>query len=458
MSGIKAGVVVVNRFCSSSSKEFSNYISYIDREEAIRQEYLSEYNLYNDYMDNPEKTTGLFTSDNFRLSLKEKELLKERFKKAQDNNSLMWQTVISFDNRWLAEHGLYDAENQIVDERRLKEYATGAINTMLKNESLQNATWSGAIHYNTDNVHIHVAIVETNPQREKVMYQQYEYVPNIHGEYVQLTNGEYVKANGRNEMGKSGLRLPHFDRRESIDENGNPLFKEEYKGRFKLKSIEACKKYMVDNIIEQKENNILINKIIREQIVKSKKNMSLAKDAELKKDFLALYKAMPDVNRSLWNYNNNIMKKLRPQIDELTTRYLEKYHKESLLELREILHKQSEEYNIAYGTSDRDFEENKINELYERMGNAILKEIKYFDKNVTGSNVGYSQSSQKMLKNIDKKGTGRKYKWGKKLAIELDKSCIALKKAMDKTYEEESINMREYHKLEKELFKANYEK
>ena len=79
---------------------------------------------------------------------------------AQDNGSLMWQTVISFDNRWLAEHGIYDAKNNVLDERKLKEIARGGVNRMLEKEHLESAIWSAAIHYNTDNVHVHIATVE----------------------------------------------------------------------------------------------------------------------------------------------------------------------------------------------------------------------------------------------------------------------------------------------------------
>lgn len=39
----------------------------------------------------------------------EKKELKRVFEKAQENDSLMWQTVISFDNRWLEENGLYQS-------------------------------------------------------------------------------------------------------------------------------------------------------------------------------------------------------------------------------------------------------------------------------------------------------------------------------------------------------------
>lgn len=38
MSSIKAGVVVINKFCPADSKAFSGYISYIDRSEAKRNE------------------------------------------------------------------------------------------------------------------------------------------------------------------------------------------------------------------------------------------------------------------------------------------------------------------------------------------------------------------------------------------------------------------------------------
>ena len=36
MNHVKAGVVVVTKFCKSSSKAFSSYIDYVDREEAAR--------------------------------------------------------------------------------------------------------------------------------------------------------------------------------------------------------------------------------------------------------------------------------------------------------------------------------------------------------------------------------------------------------------------------------------
>ncbi len=172
MSEIVSGVNVMTEFCKPVSHVFANYINYIDRLDSKRNEMLSTYSLYNDYMDNPEKTTGLFTKGKLQLKPEEKDALKKVFETARGNGSLMWQTVISFDNRWLEKYGVYDSKTNILDENKLKEVATGAINKMLENEHLENAVWSGAIHYNTDNIHIHVATVELIPMRQQKEYTE----------------------------------------------------------------------------------------------------------------------------------------------------------------------------------------------------------------------------------------------------------------------------------------------
>src|SRR5699024_12555630 len=37
---------------------------------------------------------------------------------------------------------------------------------------MDNALWSASVHYNTDNIHIHIATVETDPTRERVKRKQ----------------------------------------------------------------------------------------------------------------------------------------------------------------------------------------------------------------------------------------------------------------------------------------------
>ena len=93
------GVVVVNKFCKPGDKSgvFRGYIDYIDREEATRNKNTDRYNLFQNYMGNPEKTHALFTKTKDNLTAEEKEVLKDAFSQAYDNGSLLWQTVVSFD-------------------------------------------------------------------------------------------------------------------------------------------------------------------------------------------------------------------------------------------------------------------------------------------------------------------------------------------------------------------------
>ena len=175
MGKIKAGVVVVTEFCRPNDNRFQGYIDYINRSKAVRNKNTAKYNLYQDYMGNPNKTSGLFTSEKDNLSEDEKMQLKEIFEQAQSNESVMWQTVISFDNRWLKQNGIIRGYDDAIDEAKLKEVARGGVNRMLEAEKLDNAVWLGAIHFNTDNIHIHIATVEPVPMREKKEYTQYEY-------------------------------------------------------------------------------------------------------------------------------------------------------------------------------------------------------------------------------------------------------------------------------------------
>lgn len=351
MNHVKAGVVVVTKFCKSSSKAFYSYIDYVDREEAARSNNTSKYNLYQDYMGNPEKSTGLFTETGDVQTMEEKTKLKDIFKQAQSKDSLMWQTVISFDNKWLEKNGLYSSKDKVLDEERLKGITRSAIHKMLEKEGLENAVWSAAIHYNTDNIHVHVATVEPEPMREKKKYIQYK---------NREVNGKTVKE-------------------PILDSDGQPVVKEEYKGKFKQSSIDTCKREIVNQIINERENNLKINSILRDSILKQKREHPLVKDKELCRMFLELHKNMPDCNRNMWNYNNPIMHSLKPQIDEITLCYIEKYHKEEFKQFQKMIEEQTEKYREAYG-GDSDYAKGKMDDMYSRMGNAILKEIRAFDK------------------------------------------------------------------------------
>ena len=180
-----ASIVVVTRFCESEGIPFSEYINYIDRDNATKRDALDKYNLFGEYlgyMENEEKTvqehykggtekvSSLFTKNSDSLNERERADIKKLFLKAQENGSNMWQTVISFENSYLAEMGIYDPVSGGLNEKVLMAAGRKAICAMLDKEGLQNAVWTASFHYNTDNIHIHVATVEPTPMREKCLF------------------------------------------------------------------------------------------------------------------------------------------------------------------------------------------------------------------------------------------------------------------------------------------------
>jgi hypothetical protein len=306
--------------------KLENKVNYELRNIDKIEERLKNYDKYMDYMANPEKTSSLFTELSNQLDEKEKSALKNRFKMAQENGSIMWQDVISFDNRWLEENGLYDAKTHTVDEERLKNITRLSMQEMLKREGLdKSVTWSGAIHYNTDNIHIHIATVEPIPTRDR--------------------------------------------------------------GKRKYKSIEIMKSKVINNIIDRSKEQKYINDLIRKRMVESKKNDTTLsfKNRSFKKDFLAIYHALPE-DRKQWSYGYNSISHVKPMIDKMTASYIEKYHKKDFQELLNKLEKEVAVFKKTYGEGDKkryeDYKVNKVNELYKRMGNAFLQEMRAYDKSL----------------------------------------------------------------------------
>ena len=394
-SGIKAGVTVMTKFVKPGAAAFDSYINYMDRDEAQRAEYTSKYNLYQDYMGNPEKTSSLFTAEK-DLSPEERKAMKDVFSHAEENGSLMWQTVISFDNRWLKENGLMN-EDGVIDEEKIKDVTRNSVRKMLHNENLDNAVWTAAIHYNTDNIHIHVATVEPEPMRKKKEFT--------------------------------------YKRKD-----GTTFTKEEYVGRFKMDSIEKCKSSVVNQILREQETNKEINRIIQESILADKKQFDFSDDKELMDQFLKIYNSLPDCDRKMWNYNQNIMAGVRPEIDKLTEMYIRKYHKDDFEELEKLLHDQDRKYREAYGTDreDRSYYDTKIEDLYARMGNSIMKDLRAYDKElreIQRSQEAAQKAAEAARKRSIRKGKRDLRRDAIRTRLELGRAMSRLKKNMRDEYE-----------------------
>lgn len=357
------GVVVVNKFCKPGDKSgvFRGYIDYIDREEATRNKNTDRYNLFQNYMGNPEKTHALFTKTKDNLTAEEKEVLKDAFSQAYDNGSLLWQTVVSFDNQWLEQNGLYNRTTHILDEPKLNEITRLAVSKMLEKENMDHALWSAAIHHNTDNIHIHIAITEITPMREKKEFTEYKFVKE---------KEKYVNEKGYEDFRIVKKKVP------VLDEKGNPQTYTEYRGKFQQSSLAVLKRTYVNEIINEREINEEINRVIREVMIQSVRDNPLVKDRELVNDFIALCSHMPECNKNMWNYNNSIMANVRFEVDMMTKKIIDKYHGEDMKKLDEILIKQSDNYKAAYGGMSKDYRTGKLNDLYSRMGNAVLGQVR----------------------------------------------------------------------------------
>ncbi len=377
------GIILTSKFIVSTSRKFKSYVDYIDRKEAIRNDAYNRYSLYNDYMGNPTKTTGLFNSDVNFMSEAEKKGSKKLFEEAQKNESIMWQDVYSFDNKWLAKHGLYNPITKELDEEKIKDAVRKSTDFVIKKDNLlESAVWNGAIHYNTDNIHIHVAICEPKP----------------------TTN----------------------------------------RGKRTQKTLDNMKSNFTNELLNNKENYQEINNNIRKDIVNTKKDFSSFNDKEMKKLFFNIIKNLPKDERH-WHYDYNTMSDSKVYLNKMTEHYIKTYKEDEFKELCKKLDKQEEILKEVYGVGKRekykDYKQNKIDELYKRMGNTILTEVKEYIKEE---------------KKINKISKGKKYQSNSKSSLNILDRCISkknlneMKKALSNDFD--SIkNMNYYEQLQAKI-------
>ncbi|WP_223643409.1 MobP2 family relaxase [Planococcus sp. 4-30] len=319
----RPAVVIKSKFIAGSNggTSFNNYLNYMDRAET--HDKVNDFEKYQDYMSNQEKSTGLFTLIKDTLNDEDKDYYKDEFKKAQASGSILWQDVISFDNEWLKESGVLHEQN--IDTKQIQDATRSAVQDMLKKEGMiDSAIWTGAIHYNTDNIHVHVAIVQTKNLKER--------------------------------------------------------------GKRKQGSIDSMKSKVANKIIDRSKHNEKLNEFIRERVITSKRDdpfLSLKNQVmnrELVWQFKKIHKQLPDDKR-MWRYNMNAIQEVWPEIDKLTTLYIEKNFKEEFKDFQKQLEKEVDIHKRMYGNSANSerYRETKMTDLYTRMGNTILKEVSDYD-------------------------------------------------------------------------------
>jgi len=343
------GVVHKAKFVSRNGKEFHNYIDYIDRDEATRNYVFNDFSLFNDYMGNPEKSGSLFTADKDLLNNKEKKVLKEKFKLAQKHGSLMWQDVFSFDNDWLVEQGYYDEKTNVLDEERLRAAIRRTMNNQIERDNMNSAIWSASFHYNTDNIHIHVATVE-------------------------LTN------------------------------------KPKERGKRTQSSIDRMKSDFINELRDRQKEYQKINEIIRENIINSREKFLSSDDKILREKTIELLKKLP-TNRRYWYYDYNKINHVKPLLNSISKYYIQNYHREDYKELMKRLTIEEIEFKRVYGEGQegknkdryKDYKKNKLNDLYKRLGNSILKELREHVKEEENNSNKLNSNSEKDYENSKEK-------------------------------------------------------
>lgn len=137
---------------------YKEYIDYMNRSYATEQQ--------------NQEWTAVFNQDANYLQTKRVDQLKRNLEEAYQNGSLLWQGVISFDNEFLAQEGLYDKATGHVDQQAIKNVIREAMPKVIQKEGLSDsAFWWGNIHLNTDNIHVHIGLSEINSNREKIFYR-----------------------------------------------------------------------------------------------------------------------------------------------------------------------------------------------------------------------------------------------------------------------------------------------
>lgn len=340
MMSSSPGIVAVFHFSQPKNKQYTGYINYMNRPEAMRDEHFKEWNTvnldgYNRYMENPEKSFGLFTKSLRKMNQDQRTALKKQFIEAQQNHSIMWQTVVSFDNAFLAEHHLYDPDTKQVDQPKLQDAIRAGMDKLLKNEGLDaTAIWSAAIHLNTDNIHIHIATVEPEPHRE----------------FKVLADG--TETNKR-------------------------------KGMFKRDSMSKLKSAVAGQLFNRSESLAKISQLVRVGLPEHDQPWGELKDRDLIDLYREIRNRLPDDMRK-WKYNMNALKEVRPYIDAFSATYMQRYRPDELNELGDALKNETVFRAALYGKGQegkeldraKDYTTGKYEELYAKMGNSILSEMR----------------------------------------------------------------------------------
>lgn len=371
------GIILKTQFTSpnrSTSKGFSGFVDYIEREEATESEKnfvvedtitKEEFENYLNYMD---RFNGMFSLDSETLSLEKIKNIKSIFREAEQNGSIMWQDVVSFNNNFLEKEKIYDPIKNTLDEKRLISASKKMMNSFIEKEKLNEPYWVGAIHRNTDNIHIHFSTVERKPSRPE---KEYEGNYESRGKRKQSTI-DSMKTSFVNEL---GIHSEHY------------------------KAISKKRDKAINNL---------------KQVKLEDKFLSLSNYIKFEKTINELFDNLPDdweykVARNHVSYkflNSNDKKLVDNAISILATN--DNNLKSSIHDYHESIEKLNDKLIETYGLKEnpsKDFKHKRSKEFNERLGNCFLKEMGRYKRETNKNNYVDKKNKSKITL---KKGNANK--------------------------------------------------
>uniref|UniRef100_UPI003F68C24C MobP2 family relaxase n=1 Tax=Streptococcus pluranimalium TaxID=82348 RepID=UPI003F68C24C len=323
---------------------FREYIDYMNRSYATEEQ--------------SEELTAVFTQEADYLQKQRLRELKKQLETAYQNGSLLWQGVVSFDNAFLEEQGLYDVATGQVDQKAIKAVMRDMMPTLIQKEGLSDsAFWWGNIHLNTDNVHIHFGLSEVESNREKIFYQprgRMEYK----GNFSQKTINRF----------KSGIY--HGLLKEET--RSNFIRKEQVLANLKANLISSV--YQEDKITSSAEKNFLEQAYNHLPLNKKWRYGSNARDFAVSKFFL---------DRYLDSYLQNEGSAAYQEFLEETKGFLETYEDVYSAEKNQVYEKirkvDGKTIRILAESKGYDLEHHlarRVMDLRERLANNILRSLR----------------------------------------------------------------------------------
>ncbi|MGX7092828.1 MobP2 family relaxase [Hutsoniella sourekii] len=332
-------IVLKSRFriIGKDKRSYSTYIQYMDRKEAksIEKEMKETNKLVEEknktlgestikYLSDWQKTDNVFNDKEDAMTPESIAKTEKSFNIAEQNKTPLWQLVYSFDNEFLKENGFL-LNNGTLNDTAIKNATRKSMSHLLEKEQFNDTTvWTAAIHYNTDNIHVHVALVEEVSSREKIKKGRY---------------------------------------------------KGEYKGKIPKTRIKEMKSIFINQLIDRKHEMNRVNGLMREELNQALKQTNLYQELELKNEIEQLILKLPE-NKNLWQYNRKETQPFRGDIDKISQQFINSLQKDSFNELIKKIQEEHAFRNKVYGQSENNYFENKMTELYTMLGNSILNQLK----------------------------------------------------------------------------------